>query len=198
MQIGDKEYFRKQCGRSKCIRSRISRENNKNTMVTINIAPIYHGNKITGAVFGTCDAAFLSKFTDEMGFGERGFAYILNSRGLPIAHENRDFIYDEVDFREMAQTDPDYEELARVVDNMVGGKHGVESFYFQGEKRYISYHPIGNTGWSLAVGSYESEVLAGARQLRNIIFAVSFLALVIGALLALRLGRIVTMPQRRR
>ena len=58
----------------------------------------------------------------------------------------------------------------------------------------MAYHPIGNTGWSLAVGSFENEILAGVRQLRNIIMAVSLGALVLGVLLALWLGRAISSP----
>ena len=193
MQIGDREYFQKAMqGEANMSDPIISREDG--TMVMVNIAPVYYGSRITGAVFGTNDAAFLTDFTDQMGFGERGYAFITNSTGLLIAHENRDFIYDQVDFREMAKTDPDYEELARLIDKMVAGEKGVESYYFQGEKRYMAYQPIGNTGWSLAVGSFENEILAGVRQLRNVIMAVSLGALVLGVLLALWLGRAISSP----
>ncbi len=193
VNVGDREYFQKaMSGEGNTSDPLINRVDN--TMLIVSAVPIYRGNSIEGAILGDRDAAFLSNYTDEMGFGEKGYAFIMNTQGLPIAHNDRNFIYDETDFRKMAQTDPDYEGLARVIDKMVAGEHGVEAYYFQGENRIMGYCPIGETGWSLAIGSFESEVLAGVRNLRNIILALSLGGIILGVLSALWVGRSVSAP----
>ena len=160
------------------------------------MAPVFHDDLVKGAVLGYVDAGFLSNYTDGMGFGENGYAFITSSQGKIIAHDDRNLIFDEVDYREMAQTDPEYEELARVIDKMVAGEHGVATYLFQGEKRIMGYHPIGDTGWSLAVGSFEDEVLAGAKNTGKIVVVLSLVAIALGILCALMIGRSVSAPIR--
>lgn len=166
------------------------------TLVLNFVAPVFDDDLVKGAVLGYVDAGFLSNYTDEMGFGERGYAFITSSQGKIIAHDDRNLIFDEVDYREMAQTNPEYEELARVIDKMVAGEHGVATYLFQGEKRIMGYHPIGDTGWSLAVGSFEDEVLAGARNTGKIVVVLSLAAIALGILCALMIGRSVSAPIR--
>ncbi|NLC10667.1 MAG: methyl-accepting chemotaxis protein, partial [Firmicutes bacterium] len=92
---------------------------------------------------------------------------------------------------------PEYNEIARIVDRMVAGEHGVEKYFYEGENRYVAFHPIGgDTGWSLAVGSLESEVLAKVVSSRNTITALSLGALVLGAVCALLIGRSIASPIR--
>jgi len=191
--VGDREYFLKAMnGEANVSDPLINRVDN--TLLIVSVAPIYHGDSIEGIILSDRSADFLSNFTDEMGFGERGYAFIVNSKGQVVAHENRDLVFDQVDFRKLAETDPQYIELARVVDKMVAGEHGVAEYSLEGENRFIGYHPIGDTGWSLAVGSFENEVLANARNLRNIIWGLSLCAIVLGAICALLLGRSVAAP----
>ncbi len=195
MDISDRDYFQKaMAGEANISEPIVSREDG--TMVMVCAAPLYNNGSITGMILGTRDAAFLSELTDEMGFGERGYAFIINSRGIPIAHDDRDLVYDEVDFREMAETDPEFVELAGVLDSMVAQEHNVENYDFHGEKRFMAYHPIGDTGWSLAVGSFEDEVLASTLNLRIVIAALSLGVIAVGAFFSWYTGRSIANPIR--
>lgn len=167
-----------------------------NTLIINWTAPLYHNGSIVGAILADRYGDFLGGLTDEMGFGEKGYAYVVSSQGTVIAHADRDLIFDEVDFREMAQTDPEYRKLAQVVDKMLSGEHRIDTYDYLGENRIIGYHPIGDTGWSLAIGSFEAEVLAGAVRLRNIILLISLAAIALGIVCALWVGRSISVPLR--
>jgi methyl-accepting chemotaxis protein len=188
INISDREYFQRALRGETCVGDPIfNREDGSFTVPYVN--PIHEGDTIYGVLIGDRDANFLSSLTDEMGFGERGYALIVNSQGLIIAHDNKDYIYNQVDFRELAKNNPEYKGLAQVIENMVAQKHNIEEYRFEGENRVIGYHPIGDTGWSLAIDSFKDEILAGSIKLRNIILALSLGTIVLGAVFSLWMGR---------
>ena len=72
-----------------------------NTLI-INWTALYHNGSIVGRFLADRHGDFLGGLTDEMGFGEKGYAYVVSSQGRNSTRD-RDLIFDEVDFREMAQ-----------------------------------------------------------------------------------------------
>jgi methyl-accepting chemotaxis protein len=188
VNIGDREYFQRALRGETCLGDPIfNREDG--SLVLPSATPIYVGNSITGVLLGDRDISILSDFTAVMGYGEKGYAFITNSGGVLIAHDNKDLIRNEVDYRELAKSNPDYKEVAQIIGNMVEQKHGIAEYCFEGENGIVGYHPIGNTGWSLAISANKNEIMAGAVRVRNIILALALGTIILGALLSLWMGR---------
>lgn len=189
INIADREYFQRALKGETCIGDPVfNRQDGSFTLPSV--APIYVGNSITGVVIGDRDANFLSNLTSEMGYGKRGYAFITDSNGVMIAHDNKDLIQNEVDFRELAKSNPDYKGAAQIVELLAEQKHGIIRYHFEGENRLSGYHPIGNTGWGLAMSCYETDVLAGAKKIGNVVLFLSLAALILGTIASLWMGRI--------
>jgi len=167
MDISDRGYFQEamQEGEPSISDPLISREDG--TMVIVCAAPIMRGGQPDGIVLGTRDATFLNRFAEDIGYGERGYSFIINDEGTTIGHRDEELVLDEVNIIEQAEENPELKELAGVKESMSRGEEGVDHYVYEGEPRYMGYHPVGNTGWSVAVGSYEEEVLSGIATLRN-------------------------------
>src|SRR5690606_23911867 len=56
------------------------------------ITPIYRNGNVVGALLGRRDGYSLSTITDETGYGEKGYGYIIDEKGTIIAHPVRSLI----------------------------------------------------------------------------------------------------------
>jgi len=136
-----------------------------------------NGN-IVGVLLGQLPGTFLTDITDELAYGEKGYSYIINKDGTFISHNNRDLILNQVNYIEESKSNKEFAELAVLLQAMTKGETGFGSYKYQGEVRYMGYTPIGVNGWSMALGSYESEVLAPVhKMLVSIIVTCVILAL---------------------
>lgn len=193
IDIRDRDYFQKAMRGEKNVSDPIINRQDQ-SMVVVYAVPLYHNNFVSGVLMASRDVEILSLITDEMGFGERGYANILSSDGLTIAHANRDLIYEQTDFIEMAETDPAFGGLAAAFVRMMEGEHGIALYEFFGEDRYMAFAPVGETGWSIAVGSFADEVLAGVYSLRNFFIAGALAFIGLGFISALMVGRSIAAP----
>lgn len=84
-QLGDRDYVKKAMNGetvvSDLIVSRVT-----NSVVLIYATPIKDNGKIVGALIGRRDGNSLSGITNDTGFGEKGYAYIINNEGTLVAH----------------------------------------------------------------------------------------------------------------
>ena len=58
--------------------------------------PIRDSGRVVGALIGRRDATALSDITDELRFGERGYAYIIGADGTLYAYPNRQLVLQQV------------------------------------------------------------------------------------------------------
>merc|ERR1711879_1142851 len=68
-----------------------------NSAVLMYAVPIKSGNRIVGALIARRDGNALFDIIDEMGYGQKGYAYIINDKGIVVAHPNRDFVLNQFD-----------------------------------------------------------------------------------------------------
>ena len=117
-----------------------------NSAVMMVAAPIRDdAGKVAAVLIARLPATILSDVTDNIRFGEGGFAYIIDSKGRLIAHDNRQFVLDQRNFVEEAATKPEFVELAAMMQRMMSGKSGSEEYPFMGKHRFFGYAPIPGT-----------------------------------------------------
>lgn len=142
--------------------------------------PIKNQENIVGALAIRVNGYYLSSIIDEITFGENGYAFMINQDGTIVAHGNRAFVKDAVNFITLSQTDKEYEELAVVLRRMMNGEIGTGIYHFEGSNRYMGFAPVEGTPWSIAVGAYESEVLASVYSLQRTLILLTILFLITG------------------
>lgn len=157
-QLGDRAHiklaFKGETNVSDILISRVT-----NTPIMAIATPIKDGNNnIIGALVARLDATWLSEITDKIGFGEKGYSYIINNKGAIISHRDRDLVLQQKNFIEEAKKDPKYTELAKVLEKMIKGETGFGEYYFDGHIRFISYTPIENTKWFIAIGAIKFDI----------------------------------------
>ncbi|ABR30612.1 hypothetical protein SU69_03845 [Thermosipho melanesiensis] len=179
--ISDREYFKKiKAGEDIVINDPVfSKASGKPVFV------IASAIKKDGKTIGLLGAAIylkaLSKKIEELKIGQTGYAAIINSKGLTIAHPNEEYVLK----LNILETDG-FKELKDAGEKMIIGETGYSEIVDPNNvEKYIFYSPIkGSPGWSLAIIVPKKEVLAGVYFISNAIL-ISFTVIIIISFVAI-------------
>ncbi|NLM25538.1 MAG: methyl-accepting chemotaxis protein [Firmicutes bacterium] len=188
--LGDRDYVQKAFqGQSVISDLLISRVTN--SLVLMYAVPIKNNGRVVGVLIARRDGAVLSEITDDFGFGDSGWAFVLNDQGTFVAHPNRDYVYAQLNiYAEDEQLKP----VAKAIDSVGLGRRGVVRFSSDGVTRLSGLAPIPSTGWTVGVGVLESEVLQGTRNFRWFLFSISIGFILIGVVCAWLISRTLAKP----
>ena len=155
-------------------------------------APIKENGNIKGVVVIIREGSDFSDISNKIKFGETGSAYIINSKGTVIAHNNKELVEKMDNTMEAAKTDKSLEVLAEIERNMADGQSGIGEYGYNGKQKYIGYAPIALTKWSIGVNVEENDMLAGlnslVRALSLLTLAAAFIGIVLSYLVANKIG----------
>ncbi len=156
-------------------------------LVTSACAPITSENGLfLGALGLVIKADYLSQLVSDRKIGKTGYGYMINSKGIAIAHPNTDHIL-KTDVTQI----PD---MAPINKPMLNNETGVEKYRFQGIDKIAGFAPVGINGWSIAVTQDESEFLGVTTAIRNAIFLVAAVTGILICILVLLAARTITRP----
>ena len=192
-ELGDRDYIKKAFqGEANISNVLISRAINK--AVIMLAVPIKVENEVVGVLIGRKDGTALSEITDQMGFGENGYAFVVGKDGTLFAHKNKDFVMEQRNILAEIETDGDMKDVGLAFKELGMGNKGVINYEFLGSKRYMGLETMSSTGWILAVGAYEKDILAGVKKLQTAIFIGAIIFIVLGIAVAMFLGGSISRP----
>ncbi|QGU00070.1 Methyl-accepting chemotaxis protein [Candidatus Syntrophocurvum alkaliphilum] len=193
-QIDDRDYFQEAMQGNSVMEPVVSRVDN--TIVLVTAAPIYDENEnIAGVLMATMDGMALSAITNEVDFGDGGYAYLLDENGTIIAHPDEDFIFDQRNFIAEAREDETLAPLAEVHNRMIQGERDFGSYVnLEGIEVYMGFSPVEGTDWSVGVAALRSDVMSGLANLQTIIGLVTLVFIALGLAVAYFIGRQITVP----
>ncbi len=151
-----------------------------NSVVLIYAVPIYKDGEVVGALIGRKDGVALNEITDEMGVGERGYAFIIGSDGTFYAHPNRENIMNQANAFGDIETDGPLKNFGIKLGELGIGNTGTLRYEYEGDNRMTAMTPIPGTSWILGIGNYEEDVLEDVKSLRNFLLSLVILVLVLG------------------
>lgn len=131
---------------------------------------------IPGVLIGRRDGNTLSEITNDIGFGESGYAYMINDKGQVIAHPNKELVLSQLNPIEAAKEDPSMQSLADAVQYMLDNGNGFIPYDYDGKSLYAGFQKIEGTNWIMVVTADKEEVLAKINTLQknmNIIIGIS-------------------------
>lgn len=191
--LGDREYVKKafkgEGNVSDFILSRVT-----NQMVIMFATPIEKDGKVVGVLIGRRPATALGGVIDGMGYGEKGYAYIIGKDGTIYAHPNEQYVLDQRNAFEDIETGGDLKQLGLVMQDMDMSKPQTITYEFLGDRRYIGMSPVPGTNLLMGVGSYESEILKGVSMMRNKIFMTAAIIILVGSIAVYIIGGLITTP----
>ncbi len=168
--------------------------NTTNEIVLRFAAPIKRNGQIVGALMGCRDGIALSDITNDIGFGNEGYAYIINSTGTTMAHHDRERVLNKENPLLEHEANPALKAVAHLFQEVIEKKEGTASYSFQNMDRYVGFAPIEGTDWILMVLGFEDEILSPVYSLRKVIGFFMLAILLVGIVLAYLIGNSITKP----
>jgi len=194
INVAQREYFQKAMNGTSNISDPLISLSDK-TMEMFFAVPIKNANnEITGALVAAMDGNTLSNTISDVTFGKSGKAYVLNSEGVTIASYDKKRVLNQENSIENAKTDTSLTALADLQKKMIVGENGIGSYTYQGIDKYMGYHAISGTDWSIAVTAPKNEVFASVTALAWIVFLASLIFLVLSIFAAYVIARALSEP----
>ncbi|ABR49084.1 methyl-accepting chemotaxis sensory transducer [Alkaliphilus metalliredigens QYMF] len=192
-ELGDRGYvikaFNGESNVSDIITSRVT-----NSAVLMYAVPIKNNGSVVGVLIGRRDGNALSAITDDMGFGEQGYAYMINGEGTIIAHPDRERVMNQWNPIEEANGDEELKPVAEYLKIVMAEKAGVTDYRFEGDNLYSGFYNIEGTDWIIVITANEEEVLAAIPGLQRSIALTTFIILIISIILCYLIGNSIVKP----
>lgn len=155
--------------------------------ITPIISPIKSDEGIVIGAFGSVlKADFFTGLVSSRKVGETGYGYMLNSKGTVLAHPKKEHVL-TLD----ASAIP---EMRDIVNQMLGGKTGVEDYVFKGVEKIAGFAPVGINGWSISVTQDSSDFLKASLNIRNMTLIVVVSAMIIVGIIIVFASRSIVRP----
>ncbi|AKL95935.1 methyl-accepting chemotaxis protein TlpB [Clostridium aceticum] len=163
-------------------------------LIVVYSVPVTYENSIVGVLVAVADANFLNILSDDMGFGDQGYAYIIDGNGIVIAHPNRDRVVNQFNPILEVESNRELTSLAHQFQQMLEEKRGVNSYSFEGNDIYAGYAGVQGTDWIMVITANEEEVMDALPRLQRNIALMVFIILIISIIVCYLIGSSITKP----
>ncbi|BAU27052.1 methyl-accepting chemotaxis sensory transducer with Cache sensor [Aneurinibacillus soli] len=109
----------------------------------------------------------LGSHIKEIKMGKTGYAFLVNNKGLVLAHP---------DAKNIATLDLSKYDFGRT---MLKQQEGTSEYTFNGIEKLMAFHPVKGTGWVVAVAMESAEAYAPIHTMRLVILSVSLVSLLV-------------------
>ena len=180
----DRQYVREAlAGKEFVSRETIQSKTTGEIIFAVSVPVHGDGGKVIGCVAITLNwNAFIDKYISSVKVGQHGYAYLVNEKGVFIAHPNKD------------NTLKDFSALPMVRESL-SQKNGFMRYTFNGEEKVQAFNQVPRTGWLICTTAPESDLTATAMELRNtLMIAGAAVYLLLLAVIVYVLRRLVISP----
>ncbi|MDR3356475.1 MAG: methyl-accepting chemotaxis protein, partial [Spirochaetaceae bacterium] len=158
------------------------------------MVPITVDGGVAGGLLARNNAIIFSDIVKEIGTRNGGFAYLLNSAGVIIAHRDTELVMNSFSATKAAETDPRYETEAEAVRSILSQKQGSMNHDIEGRKMVIGFSPVPGFDMTLVAMVEERMVLHELTTMRNLMFIFIGAFMVLGIMAALLIARSISRP----
>jgi methyl-accepting chemotaxis protein len=173
MDITGRDYYKEVVRTGKTVISQPVAAKSTGKPVVIIAAPVTEGGKLTGVLGLSVDLDSVADMIASNRFRETGYAYMIDEKGLTLAHPVARHI--------MKTNLGEQEGMRDFIKVMTQGHKGSAEYTFEGVERVASFAPVGIRGWSIGVAINAEELFApvAAMRLVAMVLIVVFLVLAI-------------------
>ncbi len=191
--MSEREYFKQAISGNTYISSTVMSDVLKIPVLVI--AAKVNNGQYNGTVSAALDANTFSQMIDGVSVGKSGYGFILDKDGKIIAHKSRDRVNEEVNYIEMAKSDPSYTSVAEQNKDMMAGKTGITTVTFKGDKMVTAFRPIPDTdGWSIAIVANKTELMSSFYTSIGITIGSVIFFILISVIISFQIARPIVNP----
>lgn len=177
MNLADRKYFQAAKSGNLIIGDPVISKASGEPVVVVAVPLKNNSNSFAGILGSVVKLTALSDQITQVKIGQTGYPFMVAKDGLFIAHPVKDYIFD----LNMAKLQG-MEEITR---RSLAQESGVETYHFKGTDKIAGFAPVESTGWSLVVTQNESEFMAPAVSIRNVVLMAGCIFLVLTVLAVL-------------
>ncbi|MFA9463168.1 MAG: methyl-accepting chemotaxis protein [Velocimicrobium sp.] len=156
--------------------------------------PIYCEKNVVGVLVGKRDGNTLSQMIEDTGYGENGYAYIINHEGVVVAHPDKEKVLNQFSPIAEVENNPSLQSLATLFDTMIQTDAGISDYRADGENLYAGYHKIEGTNWTLVITADTKEVLEASNNLKAFMLITIPIILVLSVIFVYIIGTSISKP----
>ena len=185
--INSRAYFQKAKKTGKPVVGDIVRSKSTGKLIYVACAPVLSPSGKFLGVFGlSVRADVLVEMVSGDKYGESGYAFMINSKGIINSHPKKEFIL-ELDLRTLAG-------MEKITKAMLARESGVKGYVFKGIPKIAGYAAVDSQGWSIALTQNEEEFLKAPNAIRNSLIIVVVSAMLIIVVLIYFASKSITGP----
>lgn len=177
VDLQDRDYIQTAISGESCYSDVITSRVTFDKVIMVAVPIFDDENEVISVIIGRTDAFFLYELIAKRGYGEQGYAFIINKEGVFIAHDKDEKIQD-VDIKTVCQQSEQYEDFYRFYDESLMSKNGSGTYELNGNQIIMGYTEIEENNWKLYVGAYEEDILEPLNEAKEL-FWVLFLSFTI-------------------
>ncbi len=154
-------------------------------MVLIVSAPIKDKTgKVVGVLSAITDASKLNEIISNLDLKYDGYGFVINKSGVKMSHKDYSLVQNADNDLQSVKDNPDLNEVASIEQKMINGESGSSTYKENGKEKLITYIPILNGKWSLAIVQDSEQAFAKINGLKDKIIIASILFIIIGIAIA--------------
>jgi methyl-accepting chemotaxis protein len=175
--IGYEDYFSKGMKGETTISESEYSDTTGNVVILV-VAPVINfEGQVIGVVGGTKKLSVITDIINSEKMGDNGYAFMLNSEGVVMAHPDKSLILKE----NFLQTDN--QSLKEIATKMIGGEKGIGYYQQEGIEKVALYQPLKSTDWSVAISMEKSQITEGVNELRDRAIIIGFITILLVSLI---------------
>lgn len=144
-------------------------------LVVAYAVPIYELGQIKGVLVATSHSFLLSTLLSDMGYGDMGYAYMLDSKGTTIAHPDPNHVTNKHNVFDLSQKNETYQELEKVVSVALKSESGTSQYRLLDTQNFVGYARVPQSDWTIFITANHDEVLQIMGPLLRAFYMVVFL-----------------------
>lgn len=181
--VADRDYFQELVkGANFVISDPVTAKGTGLKSIIIGVPIKDSSNTMKGVLLGVVDIQYLSNYIAQTRIGETGYPFIVDKKGIALAHPNKEVIEKAQDLRSFG------------VAEALAGKTGVTQYEWNGEKRLAGYSYVPTAGWGVAVQQPLNEALSAANKILLTGVVITLGAIMLAVIVGLMLAKIFTKP----
>lgn len=191
--ISDRSYFKTALSGKSNVSDPIISKTDKSVILCYSV-PIKNGEKVIGVLTAIRDGNELSSLIKDITFGKNGQAYMINKEGTVIAHENKQLVLEMDNSSDDVDEEPELQALVNLEKKMMNQETGVGQYRYKGVTKYMGYHPVEGTGWSIAITAPKAEVMKKVNNLGMRMVILAIIVLMISVAVTIGISRSIANP----
>ncbi len=167
----------------------------KNNQLIIYLAtPINNEGKQVGILVAALDHKKMNDMIAGVQFGKTGYGCMINSEGITVAHRDTQLVIDKDNIILNAESTPELQDLAKLVQQMLDGESGFGEYEYKGIVKYMAFAPVEGTDWSIALTQEKNEIFAGLNSIRRNTIIMTLVFIALGILFAFYISKAIKTP----